>query len=288
MKNKSIFTAWLLAAALCFVLGGCATNPYTGKSTLALVGRKSLHEESFASYAEVMKAAQSYEETGTRNAMLVQTVSNKLRDAAEKWAAANGNSEYLEDYQWEYHLIRSDEVNAWCMPGGKIVVYTGILPVTKNADGLAAVLGHELAHALLNHGQQRQSAGMLQNIGVAAAQIGVTVAVAQDTKQNTNTAVQSGKAAGDVAALASTLFGTLPYSRSHETEADKIGQTLMIIAGYNGEEAAALWDRMAQLGGSGQSDFFSTHPASEKRAKALRQELPNSRKIAERVIASAR
>jgi predicted Zn-dependent protease len=287
MNKRTVFVVCFLMAVFAFV-GGCATNPYTGKKTLALVGRDSVHKESFASYAQFMEVAQKYEETGTRNAQLVQTVGNNLRDAAEKWAAANGQSEYLKDYQWEYHLIRSDEVNAWCMPGGKIVVYTGILPITKNADGLAAVLGHELAHALLNHGQQRKSAGILQNVGVAVVQVGATAVVAQDSNQNTNAAAQSGKAAGDVFAVASTLLGTLPYSRSHETEADTIGQTLMLIAGYNGEEAAAVWDRMSQLGGGGQSDFFSTHPASEKRAETLRRELPNSRKTAEKVISNTR
>jgi predicted Zn-dependent protease len=144
-------------------------NPFTGKSTMAIVSNDSLFQESFASYGEFID--DSYVIEKTKDALIVQEVGNNLKNAAEKWLKAEGNEDYLENYEWEYHLVQADEINAWCMPGGKIVVYTGILPIAKNKDGLATVMGHELAHALLNHGQQSQSARVLQKLGA----IGVAI-----------------------------------------------------------------------------------------------------------------
>jgi len=167
--------------------------------------------------------------SGTAEAKKVENVGTKIKVAAERWLNANGQAGYLADYQWEYKLVESKEVNAWCMPGGKIVVYSGILPITKDDAGLATVLGHEVSHALANHGQQRMSAGLIQQLGAA----GTAVALGGKSEQTQQIAMT---AYGAV----TQYGGMLPFSRSHESEADKIGLTLMAIAGYNPDQAVVF------------------------------------------------
>jgi predicted Zn-dependent protease len=191
---------------------------------------------------------------------MVERMGRNIRAAAEKWFAAEGKSSALKDYAWEYHLVDSPEVNAWCMPGGKIVVYTGILPVTQNEDALAAVMGHEVAHALLNHGQQRMSANTLQQLGAVA------VGVASGGDETLMSAYGIG----------SSVLGTLPFSREHETEADEYGLYLMAIAGYNPEAAVPFWERMAAMGGS-TPEFLSTHPSDKTRVSNIRKWIPAAR-----------
>ncbi|MDR0598474.1 MAG: M48 family metallopeptidase [Treponema sp.] len=293
MKTKKRWIA-PLAAALVLGLCGCSpepasekggsANPFTGKRGLALIPQESLYEESFAAYRRVIE--ESVVVTGTAQAELVRRVGERLRAATERWAAASGTPEYLEDFQWEYNLIEEDVPNAWCMPGGKIAVLTGILPLTENEDGLAVVLGHEIAHALLNHGQRRASAGILQKLGALGVQVAVTI---DQMKKNNPNAIRNGQTAADVFTGATTLLGTLPYSRSHETEADKTGLTLMLIAGYNGDEAPAFWERMARREGGGEPEspgleFFSTHPSDERRIADLKKELPAARESAALVL----
>jgi predicted Zn-dependent protease len=248
----------------------CATNPYTGKSTMALVDNDSLLASSFSQYKQFLN--ESSVVTGTAEAALVERVGNRIRLAAEKWAASMGQSAYLEKYRWEYHLVRSNEVNAWCMPGGKIVVYTGILPLTQDETGLAVVLGHEVAHALLNHGQQRSSASVLQQAGA----IGVGVLTA-NRGQGAQELAQAAYGTG------STVFGTLPFSRSHESEADHIGLILMTIAGYNPEISVNFWERMAALGGSSTPQFLSTHPSDTTRISGLQRWIPEAKQKAAQI-----
>ena len=258
MKNRILFCG-VVALALAI---SCAENPFTGKSTLALVPNSQILPSAFAQYGTFLKENKVV--TGTADANRVVSVGTKIKNAAEKWLNANGYKEYLNDYQWEYKLIENKEVNAWCMPGGKIVVYTGILPVTKDDAGLATVLGHEVSHALANHGQQRMSAGMLQQlgaVGVAAA----TGSKSQETQQLAMTAYGA----------TTTIGGMLPFSRNHETEADQIGLTLMAIAGYNPEQAVVFWSRMsAASGGKAPPEFMSTHPSDRTRIANLRKLVP--------------
>jgi predicted Zn-dependent protease len=201
--------------------------------------------------------------TGTAQAQMVERVGKKIRASAEKWLASEGKSSYLKDYRWEYKLVESKEVNAWCMPGGKIVIYTGILPVTQNEDGLATVMGHEVAHALLNHGQQRMSAGVLQELGTA------TVGVVTDSEL-----------LATAFGLGTTVLGTLPFSRSHESEADHYGLILMAIAGYNPNESVPFWQRMSAMGGGGTPEFLSTHPSDSTRIKQLQKWIPEAKQKA--------
>jgi predicted Zn-dependent protease len=256
MKRLTVFVC-----VLCLALVTCVTNPFTGKSTMAFVDNSQLFPSSFAQYDEFLN--ENTVITGTPQAEMVNRVGNNLRQAAEKWLAADGQLGYLNGYAWEYKLVQSNEINAWCMPGGKIVVYSGILPVTQDENGLAVVLGHEIAHALLNHGQQRMSAGVLQQLGAA----GLSVFTNNDLAMTAY-------------GIGSELFGTLPFSRSHENEADHYGLILMAIAGYNPDASVPFWQRMSQLGGGGVPQFLSTHPSDDTRIRNLQGWIPEAKERA--------
>ncbi|MCR8669386.1 M48 family metallopeptidase [Aestuariibaculum sp. M13] len=253
----------LIATGVAAIVLSCATNPFSGKKTMAFVSNDQLFPTSFAQYNQFL--SENKVVTGTADANMVTRVGQKIAKAAERYLDANGYQGYLNDYKWEYNLVNDETVNAWCMPGGKIVVYTGILPVTKSEAGLAAVVGHEVAHALANHGQQRMSAAYVQQ-GVALAG---NVALSGDQKSLDifNQAYGVGSQVGVM----------LPFSRSHETEADEIGLYLMAIAGYNPDEAAELWKRMNALGGEAPPEMLSTHPSNESRIANLTALAPKAK-----------
>ncbi|MDR2221266.1 MAG: M48 family metallopeptidase [Flavobacteriaceae bacterium] len=258
--KKIIFS---LSAIL--LLSACKTNPFTGKNTMALVSDSELFPSSFQQYGEFLKENKVIK--GTKDTQRVEEVGKKIKAAAELWLSANGYKDYLKDYKWEYHLVDNNEVNAWCMPGGKIVFFTGILPYCKDDAGIATVMGHEVSHALANHGQQRMSAGMLQQVGAVALD-------AATAKSSAGTKQMLGAAYG----LGSQYGVMLPFSRAHETEADKIGLTLMAIAGYNPEEAVAFWSRMAaRSNDAGGSAFLSTHPSNQQRIADLQRLIPEAK-----------
>jgi predicted Zn-dependent protease len=254
MKTRVAVLALFLG--LVFLVLTCVSNPFTGKSTMAFVNNSELFPSAFQQYEQFL--GENKIVTGTADALMVERLGGRIKAAAERWLEADGHPEYLDGYEWEYHLVLSDEVNAWCMPGGKIVVYTGILPVTQNENALAVVMGHEVAHALLNHGQQRMSAAVLQELGAAGLSL-ATSGKSSETQALAMTAYGAG----------SQLFGTLPFSRGHESEADHYGLILMAIAGYDPEEAVPFWERMNSLGGGG-LEFLSTHPSNETRISGLR------------------
>lgn len=261
MKTKLIVTAIGLGA-LTF---SCATNPFTEKKTMALVSNDEIFPSSFQQYNQFLSENKVIK--GTKDAQRVETVGVKIKTAAERWLTAKGNPTYLKDYKWEYNLVESKEVNAWCMPGGKIVFYTGILPIAKDDAGMAAIMGHEVAHALANHGQQRMSAGLLQQAGA----VGVAVATQNKTAESQQLWMQA-------YGVGSQVGGMLPFSRSHESEADMIGLTLMAIAGYNPENAVFVWERMsAQAGGQAPPEFLSTHPSNQTRIDELKKLLPEAK-----------
>ncbi|MDR2731154.1 MAG: M48 family metallopeptidase [Treponema sp.] len=254
--------------ALAFLFLTCASNPLTGKSTMAFIPNSSLFPMAFQEYSQFLSENSVIK--GTADAQMVERVGKNIREAAEKWLSSEGHSDYLNDYEWEYNLVDSKEVNAWCMPGGKIVVYTGILPLTRTEDGLAAVMGHEVSHALLNHGQQRMSAGLLQQLGAIGVALGAQVAGLSEDAQSVISLAYS---------LGSTYGGVLPFSRSNESEADHYGLILMTIAGYNPEESVPFWERMAAMGG-GTLEFLSTHPVPETRIRQLQGWIPEAREKA--------
>ena len=241
----------------------CKTNPFSGKKTLALVPNSQILPMAFQQYDEFLAASNVINSTSETN--MVKNVGVKITKAAERYLNANGYQGYLKDYRWEYNLVEDTQVNAWCMPGGKIVVYTGILPITKSETGLAAVMGHEVAHALANHGQQRMSAGQLQQLGAVAGNVAFI-----DDPQNQDIFNQA-------YGIGSNLGVMMPFSRSHETEADKIGLTLMAIAGYDPIEAANLWERMKAKGGEAPPEFLSTHPSNDTRIANIKTWVPEAK-----------
>ena len=255
IKSLSILLVGTLVVA-------CSTNPFTGKQTLALVPNSQILPMAFQQYNQFL--SENKVVNGTADANMVKSVGQKIAAASERYLNANGYAGYLADYRWEYNLVQSPDVNAWCMPGGKIVVYTGILPITKNEAGLAAVMGHEVAHALANHGQQRMSADQLQQLGA----VGVGVATANSKNAEIfNTAYGLGSSVGVM----------LPFSRSHESEADHIGLILMAIAGYEPNVPAELWHRMQAQEQGAPPEFLSTHPSSTTRIQNIQAWVPEAK-----------
>ncbi|MEX0288614.1 MAG: M48 family metallopeptidase [Flavobacteriaceae bacterium] len=246
---------FILTMAVFLAVAACKTNPFTGKKVLNFYPNSQIFPMAFAQYDQFLGENKVIE--GTTDAKMITKVGQRISSAAERWLTANGYPGYLKDYKWEYKLVKDSLVNAWCMPGGKIVFYTGILPITQTETGVAVVMGHEVAHALADHGAQRMSAGTLQQLGAVAGNI----AIQDPQKRNMfNQAYGIGSAVGVM----------LPFSRSHETEADRIGLQIMAIAGYNPDEAAELWKRMkAKAGGNAPPEFLSTHPSNDTRIKNL-------------------
>lgn len=246
----------------------CATNPFTGKQTMAFVSNSEIFPSAFQQYNQFLTEHKVIK--GTADAEKIKRVGQKIAVAAERWLTANGYQGYLNDYKWEYNLVDDKAVNAWCMPGGKIVFYTGILPVAKTEAGIAAIMGHEVAHALANHGQQRMSAGYIQQGLSLAGNMAIKDGLTKDIFNQSY-------------GIGSNVLGMLPFSRSHETEADEIGIILMAIAGYNPDEASQLWKRMGEQGG-GESpmEFLSTHPSSQTRMNNLASLAPKAKEEAKK------
>ena len=199
---------------------------------------------------------------------MVKRVGAKIQKAVEQYFKQNNLSKHLNGYDWEFNLIESKEVNAWCMPGGKVVFYTGILPVCKTDLGVAVVMGHEIAHAIAEHGGERMSQGLITQLGG----IGLSLALQnkpKETQQLWMTAFGIGTQLGVM----------LPFSRLHESEADHLGLIFMAMAGYNPEEAVNFWQRMAaQKGGAAPPEFLSTHPSDQTRIRDLRKQMPDALK----------
>ena len=245
----------LWVAALLLIASACKTNPFTGQRTLNFYPNSQVFPTAFAQYDQFLEENKVV--TGTADAKMITKVGQRIAAASERWLTANGYPGYLQDYKWEYNLIQDENVNAWAMPGGKIVFYTGILPITQGETGVAVVMGHEVAHALADHGAQRMSAGTLQQLGAVAGNVAI---------KDESTLAVFNQAYG----IGTTVGGLLPFSRSHETEADKIGLQIMAIAGYDPREAAELWKRMkAKSGGQGPPEFLSTHPSNDTRINNL-------------------
>ncbi|WP_299683683.1 M48 family metallopeptidase [uncultured Dokdonia sp.] len=266
MKTKQLCTLILTVVLVC----ACKTSPFTGKKTLNFVSNDQLFPLAFQQYDQFL--SENNVLTGTADANMVKNVGEKIAVAAERYLTSLGEPGYLKDYRWEYNLVQDDAVNAWAMPGGKIVVYTGILPITQTETGLAMVMGHELAHALADHGAQRMSAAQVQQIGALGVAVGTGVA-GQDQQQQAAWMQAYG--------LVSQVGGMLPFSRSHETQADEIGIVIAAIAGYNPDEAAKLWQRMkAASGGQAPPQILSTHPSNDSRIANLTAKAPFAKKEA--------
>jgi len=254
----------LVLCSVAALMLACATNPLTGKKGLALTNEnEQLIPAAYQQYTTFLKENKVV--TGTADATKVQNVGAKIKDAAVKWMTSRGFQDQIASYKWEYKLIQSKDINAWCMPGGKIAVFTGIMPVTKDEAGLATVMGHEVAHALLSHSRKRMDKAMIQ-AGIAQGLGSAT--------SGSSAAVQQGLG---------LLYGTgsnlamLAYGRSDESEADRLGLILMAIAGYNPDNATSFWQRMSAQGGSKTPELLSTHPSDKTRIADIQKLIPEAK-----------
>jgi predicted Zn-dependent protease len=252
----------LLLLTLLLLMTGCATVPITGRSQLNLIPASTMLSMSAQEYGTFIKGNKP--SANKEQAQMVKRVGTRIQGAVERYFAERGMAAKLADYRWEFNLVEDNQVNAWCMPGGKVVVYTGMLPVSQNEDGLAVVMGHEIAHAIAEHGNERMSQGMLAQLGgVALAEALASKPAA--TKQLWMTAFGAGAQYGAI----------LPFSRLQENEADHLGLVFMAMAGYDPNQATAFWQRMAsQKGGKAQPEFFSTHPADATRIENIKRLIP--------------
>lgn len=212
---------------------------------------------------------------------MVKRVGLKIQQATEKYYRANGMADQLQEFDWEFNVVNDATVNAFCMPGGKVVVYTGILPIAKDEDGLAVIMGHEVAHALAHHGNERMS----QTLGLQGALLAIeaAIAVGQGAPADTAEAARDARTRAAImqAAGAGAQVGVLlPFSRKHELEADEIGLYLMAIAGYNVDVAGPFWERMSAGGGQRPPEFLSTHPDPDSRSQRLRELAPKAKALA--------
>jgi len=255
-RRSGIFLIILL------LVSACSTVPVTGRKQLHLIPNSTMLPMSFQQYDEFLQSHKS--STNQEQTQLVKKVGFRIQKAVEEYFGERNMSHQLKDYAWEFNLVESSEVNAWCMPGGKVVVYTGILSMTENEAGLAVVMGHEIAHAIAAHGSERMSQGLVVQMGGMALSTALAEKPAQ-TQQLWMAAFGIG----------SQLGVMLPYSRLHESEADHLGLIFMAMAGYDPNSAIGFWQRMAQgKGGQAPPEFMSTHPASETRIQKIKALIP--------------
>lgn len=260
---KSKFSALFLIAIL-FI--GCSTVPITGRKQLSFIPQNQLIASSINSYNQLLSESKISQDA--QKTQMVVDVGKKIAASAEQFMRENGMEKELQTYHWEFNLIEDDKTaNAFCMPGGKIAIYTGILPITQDENGLAVVMGHEVAHALANHGGERMSQLLVVQMGATT----LSTALSRQPGQTSQLIMQAYGAGANIGVL-------LPYSRSHESEADHIGLILMARANYDPRTAIPFWQRMNNQGGERPPAFLSTHPAPEKRIQDIRNELPEALK----------
>jgi predicted Zn-dependent protease len=264
MKKQN--RAFLLLIFLAVFALSCQTVPITGREQLSIIPASQILPMSFNQYRDFLSKHKVIEQG--EQAEPVKRVGTRIARAVERHFSEHGMADRLKGYSWEFHLVEEKEVNAWCMPGGKVVVYTGILPVTKDENGLAAVLGHEIAHAVANHGGERMSQGLLVEMG------GLTLDAALSRNQKKTNSLFL--AAYGIGAQVGVL---LPYSRVHESEADHLGLIFMAMAGYDPHGALAFWERMAGAKqGKAPPELLSSHPADKRRIENIRALLPEAMK----------
>jgi len=260
---RTVTTLFLLAA---FAMA-CSKNALSGKSQFTLFKESEMQTMATEQYQQFLSSNKVVPtSSGNKDVDMVRRVGQRITKAVETYYAGKGMSDQLKGFKWEYNLVDSKEVNAWCMPGGKIVVYTGLLPVSQNEAALAVVLGHEVSHALLQHGNQRMS----QQLGTQVVGAGLQVAVANKPAETQNAYLSAFGVGSQVGLL-------LPFSRKQESEADEYGLYFAAMAGYNPEEAINLWKRMERLSnGQKPPEFLSTHPSEGKRIERLQKIMPRA------------
>jgi len=265
MKH-TLQTKLFVLSGLLLILSGCTEVEITGRNQFIIVPPSMMNSMSFQSYGEFLSKHKL--STNTEQTQMVKRIGGRIQNAVEQYCKTNSIEDYIAGYEWEFNLVEDPNINAWCMPGGKVVVYTGILPVAQGETGLAVVMGHEIAHAFAKHGAERMTQGLLVKMGGMA----LSTALKDRPEQTKNLFMQSYGIGTQVGVL-------LPYSRVHESEADHLGLIFMAMAGYNPEEAIGFWQRMAaQKKGAQPPEFLSTHPADQTRIQKLKDLLPDAMK----------
>ena len=254
----------------------CKSVPISGRKRMNFISDARVLPTSFAQYSGFLRDHKLSTDVAKSNE--IKEIGARISKAVDRYMRANDMVKEADSYRWEFNLIEDETVNAWCMPGGKVVFYTGILPIAANTDGIAAIMGHEVAHAFAKHGQERMSTGMVTQLGGVATQI------------FTGTSIKDPKKAEMFNMLygVGSQLGMLKFSRTHETEADRLGQIFMIMAGYNGTEASEVWVRMSERsGGQAPPEFMSTHPSNQSRIADLKKYLPKAKVFAKKFNAQA-
>ena len=255
-----------MAAALMVSCGTTSTVPITGRQQTLMVSDGEVLSLANQQYQEFMKSAKK--STNATNTAMVQRVGQKLATAVNNYLNSNGLSAEVKNFAWEFNLVQDNQVNAWCMPGGKIVVYEGLLPVTQDEGSLAIVLGHEIAHAVAKHSAEQLSTQMKQQQGM---QIGAAVAGMLGMGTNTTSILAAVVSQG-------FNFKNLSYSRSHESEADHMGLIFAAMAGYDPQVATSFWQRMAASSTNQTAEFLSDHPSDATRIKQIQGWMPEALK----------
>jgi predicted Zn-dependent protease len=269
MKRMKHFGGFFLILAL-LVIGACAKVPITGRRQMKLLPVSTLNSMSLTEYQKFISTHKLC--TDANKVELVRRVGGRIERAVTNYFKVKGQTKYLAGYRWEYNVVEDPTVNAWCMPGGKVVVYTGLLPVTQNEDALAVVMGHEIAHAIANHGNERMSQGLAMQAGGVA----LSVALSSKSPETQDLFLKAYGVGANVGAM-------LPFSRMHESEADEMGLIFMAMAGYKPDEAIAFWKRMSNAS-SGQKppEFLSTHPSDATRIARLQKVMPKAKLYAQK------
>ena len=253
------------------ILIACSSVAFTGRNRMLLYSDSEITSLSNESYNELMSTSKV--STNKEQTAMIEEVGQRITGALTKYLASKGEQSLLDDITWSFKLVQDNQVNAFCMPGGQVVFYEGIMPLCDTPDLVAVVMGHEIAHALARHGNERMSQQAL-----ASLVGGVTGEVVE---QKTS---QTGRALFEAAFAVGTEYGyLLPYSRKHESEADEIGLYIMAIAGYDIEQAPVLWQRMSENESQYVPEFMSTHPSNATRIKNLQKNMDKARKIASEV-----
>lgn len=254
-----------LSACVLLSLTSCSTVPVTGRSQLNMIPGSSMLSMSYQQYDQFLK--ENKLSSNKEQTQMVKRVGARIQKAVERYFETSGLSGHLANYQWTFNLVEDKQVNAWCMPGGKVVVYSGLLPVAMNENGLAVVMGHEIAHAIAEHGNERMSQGLLAQLGGTALSVALT-SKPSETQQLWMSVYGVGAKYGAL----------LPYSRLQESEADQLGLIFMTMAGYDPNEAIPFWQRMAsQKSGQSPPEFLSTHPSDNTRIENIRRLIPEIR-----------
>ncbi|MBR9831170.1 M48 family metallopeptidase [Acidiluteibacter ferrifornacis] len=255
---KTIFQTFFL-----LFLVACTTVPISGRKQVKLLPESQMLSMSLSSYDQVKQELNLLPDTDPR-VILVKKVGAKISTAVNTYLSNNGYKSRLEEFQWEFNVAEDNTVNAWCMPGGKVMFYTGILPITEDEVGIAVVMGHEIAHAVARHGNERMSQGLI----VQAGGMALDVATSQKAELTRSIFLASYGAASQL--------GILKYSRMHESEADQMGLIFMAMAGYDPINAVYFWERMAALSGQNPTELLSTHPSDETRINDIKHHLPKA------------